>query len=262
MSMCRPRVLLSDKEAQEIFKLQTNHGYPSLHSASVVFAKRYGVSPKAIRDIWSGRSWLEATFSLWNAEQRPERRTIGRPKGSKDSKPRKCKKKSQHILGGVHHLHSSTLGDKQIFRSGDPESVSQFPPFLARSTLEDCLHGLACNQNAMPSGLLASSIFRSIQGFGGPTTPYFNPTAGLSPPIQPMNAIFSPSYLPTCLRLPPNPFLFTETATRLEDGWGIDATLARRCFDIQLQQSALQMILSADPLHNVSAGGFGVFRPS
>ena len=51
-------------------------------------ASRYGVSSKAIRDIWKGRSWLEATYDLWDVNDRPALRILGRPKGKKDSKPR------------------------------------------------------------------------------------------------------------------------------------------------------------------------------
>ena len=82
---------MTGQQAREIFQLQNGHRYGSLHAASIIFAKQYHVSPKAIRDIWKGRSWLEATYALWDAAERPTRRIIGRPKGKKDSKPRKLK---------------------------------------------------------------------------------------------------------------------------------------------------------------------------
>ncbi len=73
----------------------------------------YGVSPKAVRDIWNKRTWRHATRALWTeddelqhaknlksvddiaaqkaaAKQKsPSLRSVGRPRGSKDSKPRK-----------------------------------------------------------------------------------------------------------------------------------------------------------------------------
>ncbi len=73
----------------------------------------YGVSPKAVRDIWNKRTWRHATRTLWTeddemqhaknlkavddisaqkaaAKQKsPSLRSVGRPRGSKDSKPRK-----------------------------------------------------------------------------------------------------------------------------------------------------------------------------
>ena len=38
-----------------------------LHCKAV--APKYGVTPKTIRDVWSGRSWAEATRHLWTEEE-------------------------------------------------------------------------------------------------------------------------------------------------------------------------------------------------
>ena len=85
------RAVLCAEQAQEIFRYKSDHGCASLHAASACLARRYRVSSKAIRDIWKGRSWLDATYDLWNANERPARRMLGRPKGKKDSMPRKSK---------------------------------------------------------------------------------------------------------------------------------------------------------------------------
>ena len=85
----RPRVVLTRQQARDIFQLKTARGLASLHCASLKLASKYGVSGKAIRDIWKGRSWLDATSDLWNDGERPSRKMTGRPKGKKDSKPRK-----------------------------------------------------------------------------------------------------------------------------------------------------------------------------
>ena len=85
------RMVLTQQQAQDIFRLRESHGFQSLHAASVSLAKEYKVSPKAIRDIWKGRSWLDATFDLWGTEERPTRKVLGRPKGRKDSRPRQTK---------------------------------------------------------------------------------------------------------------------------------------------------------------------------
>jgi hypothetical protein len=82
------RLVLTHEQAREIFCLKSSHGCASLHAASIRLAGHYKVSSKAIRDIWKGRSWLDSTFDLWDSSDRPPRRTIGRPKGKKDSKPR------------------------------------------------------------------------------------------------------------------------------------------------------------------------------
>ena len=38
-----------------------------LHCKAI--APKYGVTPKTIRDVWSGRSWAEATKPLWTEEE-------------------------------------------------------------------------------------------------------------------------------------------------------------------------------------------------
>jgi hypothetical protein len=86
--MVRPQSVLTAERAREIFESRSKLGVASLHSVSVLLAEKYHVSSKAIRDIWTGRSWLHATFDLWNSDERPPRKIVGRPKGKKDSKPR------------------------------------------------------------------------------------------------------------------------------------------------------------------------------
>jgi hypothetical protein len=90
----RCRTVLNAHQACEIFGLKDGHGLSSLHAASIQLAIRYGVSGKAIRDIWKGRSWLRTTYELWDPHNRPEQRMIGRPKGKKDSGPRKYRDSS------------------------------------------------------------------------------------------------------------------------------------------------------------------------
>jgi len=42
-----------------------------LHCKTI--APKYGVTPKTIRDVWSGRSWAEATRHLWTDEESKRR---------------------------------------------------------------------------------------------------------------------------------------------------------------------------------------------
>ncbi len=90
----RQRNVLTKTQAIEIFMLRNGKTVDTtvcLKNASSV-AKRYGVSPKAVRDIWIGRTWYRETFFLEpqraDAGERLTRR-IGRPKGKKDSVLRK-----------------------------------------------------------------------------------------------------------------------------------------------------------------------------
>jgi hypothetical protein len=87
----RQRLVLSKQQAVEIFRLKSCHGFPTSHAASAHLAILYKVSSKSIRDIWNGRSWLNATFDMWDEGNRPNRRIVGRPKGKRDSRPRLSK---------------------------------------------------------------------------------------------------------------------------------------------------------------------------
>ena len=90
----RARTVLTKEEVIEIFKFKMKT--PASRSktfSSAMVGKLFGVSPKTIRDIWVGRTWYHATQHLDPARQDSLIRFCrqpGRPKGSKDARPRKC----------------------------------------------------------------------------------------------------------------------------------------------------------------------------
>ena len=89
----KARAILSAEKAIEIFKARPKAG--SITSTSTVLASDYNVSSKTIRDIWSGRSWYKVTYRYdFKAPVEHKLSAIpGRPKGSKDSKPRRKRSK-------------------------------------------------------------------------------------------------------------------------------------------------------------------------
>ena len=91
MTALNRRAVLNRQQARDIFLLKHYHSFGNSHAASTVLSKAYQISSKAIRDIWSGRSWLDATFDMWDGDDRPAKKVLGRPKGKKDTKPRKFK---------------------------------------------------------------------------------------------------------------------------------------------------------------------------
>ena len=95
----QPRCVLTKMQAREIFGYKIGHGFESGRIASAYLSNKFKISPKAIRDIWTGRSWLETTYDLWVDGSRPARRVLGRPKGKKDSKPRKSRSSQQDSQG-------------------------------------------------------------------------------------------------------------------------------------------------------------------
>ena len=84
----KPKAILTSHDAVNIFKRSLPHFTPK-NTSAVVVAQEYRVSEKAIRDIWTGRTWSEATDHL--APHRAPRtpRPTGRPRGRLDTKPRK-----------------------------------------------------------------------------------------------------------------------------------------------------------------------------
>ena len=85
----KPRARLAVLDAVKIFNLRGS----DIQATTV--ANMYGVSEKAIRDIWTARTWARET---WHLE--PSRDMVlkqaGRPKGRTDSKPRRTKARVNH----------------------------------------------------------------------------------------------------------------------------------------------------------------------
>ena len=175
----RPRIVLTSKIAREIFQLKATHDFGSLHSASLRLASKYGVSSKAIRDIWNGRSWLEATYDLWNVEERPARRVMGRPKGKKDSKPRTRGGKfhSEIEMPQLHDLSAISLGPHMTGMIGNqnnfmynfaqqPTMAFTSAPFCDvqyQTAVLDCIRSrrfpLEINPSSLAEPLAACSFF-------------------------------------------------------------------------------------------------------
>ena len=90
----KTRTVLQESEAIEIFLLRPLSSELHETPCSELVGKRYGVSSKTIRDIWVGRTWYRTTHHLdptrIDSTERLARHP-GRPKGSKDSRPRVCK---------------------------------------------------------------------------------------------------------------------------------------------------------------------------
>ena len=80
-SASKPRAKLSEAQALTVFQARASA------STATKVAVIYGVSEKAVRDIWTGRTWSRETWHLDTS--RPLRlKTPGRPKGCRDTKPR------------------------------------------------------------------------------------------------------------------------------------------------------------------------------
>ena len=78
----KSRAKLTEADVLDIF-----HCKAHLMSAACL-SKKYGVSEKAVRDIWTGRTWSKETWHLDASRSRPLKK-MGRPVGRQDTKPRK-----------------------------------------------------------------------------------------------------------------------------------------------------------------------------
>ncbi len=118
----------------------------------------YGVSPKAVRDIWNKRTWRHATRTLWTeddelqhaknlksvddtaaqkaaAKQKsPSLRSVGRPRGSKDSKPRKPRQTRQGDAGDGPRLASPPDSSHAAAHEEDPAELA----LAASPPSDDC----------------------------------------------------------------------------------------------------------------------------
>jgi hypothetical protein len=84
------RAILTEEQARQIFHYKPAPGLKDRTRAGCL-SKMYGVSVKTIRDVWVGRTWYRVTCQLDQTKPlSPERlmKRAGRPKGTKDSKPR------------------------------------------------------------------------------------------------------------------------------------------------------------------------------
>ena len=92
----KARTCLTHEQVLEAldFKKANESSGRSERSLSIELSQRYGVCPKTIIHIWSGKTWLHTTLPVDStkasiAHRLETRKKAGRPKGSKDRVPRK-----------------------------------------------------------------------------------------------------------------------------------------------------------------------------
>ncbi len=162
------RNVLRKDQVLEIFKRKVvGRVYgTSLHSQpdAKKVGKEFGVTPKAVRDIWTGRTWYRETLHLDPARpDAPERlsKRVGRPKGSKDKKPRRPRE-------------SASTGSIQNF--GSPISQPQFSTeptiqsIKSRIIVKESLRDVSTTemQDGSDQSITASRSVRDTSSFSGP----------------------------------------------------------------------------------------------
>jgi hypothetical protein len=113
---CRKqRAVLTQKEAVEIFRLRAARELPLCLSSANEVAEFYGVHERTVRDIWLRRTWKKATSIIDDSDLSFPLRKAGRPKGSKDVKPRISNQ--VHRIGSTHEEHDSVADTKESFKA-------------------------------------------------------------------------------------------------------------------------------------------------
>ena len=87
----KPHARLTQEQAVAIFRVKA--AAPS----AVSIAACFNISDKAVRDIWTARTWSRETSHL-DPTRTVELKQIGRPKGCRDSKPRKKRADSKRTV--------------------------------------------------------------------------------------------------------------------------------------------------------------------
>ena len=93
---------------------------------ATMVGRSYGVSEKAIRDIWSGRTWAKETWHLSPSRTLIVKQT-GRPKGSRDSRPRKKRTQRRSDADDVRVLFCESSDESEIRSSHQTYSPPCWP---------------------------------------------------------------------------------------------------------------------------------------
>ena len=142
----KPRAVLTKSEVIAIFQSKLTH------SPATKVARLYGVSEKAIRDIWTARTWAAETWHL-DPSRALVVKTSGRPIGSRDSKPRKPRQASKDCFSPANsELASNSLGTNQSptaiddLRMVEDHESNQLKSFRSTSQPWHCQNTTAFNQ--------------------------------------------------------------------------------------------------------------------
>lgn len=184
------RAVLTSQQVRDIFHLRNLPADGTVSSAShcrcasrsAEVSRKFGVSPKAIRDIWNRRTWCRVTSSTFPAVNNIQgaesmntvleatgshcaastsRKVIGRPRGSKDSKARRR----------PHIDRRSLLDDRQSMDPTQRQAVQYSLPFAEDQSRCDSgesstekKHLFCSDRDALP-GIEECSLLRTYPFF-------------------------------------------------------------------------------------------------
>ena len=115
VNISKRRVALNKAQAVEIFQAKF-HANVSMqkHPSPKKIAALFGIGEKTVRDIWKGRTWRSATCHMDPTRPVHVMKQVGRPKGSKDSKPRTAQRQWNAVVpSGVKQQMAKVHGSQQ-----------------------------------------------------------------------------------------------------------------------------------------------------
>jgi hypothetical protein len=83
------RAILTEQQAVDIFECRSTNSISMVVSSASFVANRYGINERTVRDIWKQRTWARTTNALAGVVGQMAEKKLGRPIGSKESRPRK-----------------------------------------------------------------------------------------------------------------------------------------------------------------------------
>ena len=189
LQACKTRAILSKEQAIEIFliKLENNRDsrcrISSRRSAASV-ARQYGVSDKAVRDIWMGRTWFRELMHLDPARaMMPERLKLpGRPSGKRTQKVSTVTTgtSAPHYLSDSLHVFSERCQDllepdvgmiSNFLWAPCQFSIEQGPPPVSSSMPTFSPHPPGPVVSSSPCGRVTSSHFELDDATSSATAP-------------------------------------------------------------------------------------------
>ena len=157
---CKTRTILTAEQAVEIFKVKlSNQLSPSKkRNKTRKVAETFGISDKAVRDIWNGRTWLRETMHLDPARiaMAAARRPPGRPKVFEGRAGPHFQNRSSCIHAAVDSpLHfqpaaqslptpSLLVSDEPLTEANDASSQQEKEPFPAAAIAAAHSKGGSC----------------------------------------------------------------------------------------------------------------------
>ena len=135
----KPRAILTSKQAVAIFQQKLSSVKGTAPCAAAV-ARVYGVSEKAVRDIWKGRTWSDATLLLEPSRPARVAGPPGRPKGRKDSAPRRRRSSESAALAGEVSVEPSS--EEPCLKHDAPRAHRRLQPARSACTETNASHGL------------------------------------------------------------------------------------------------------------------------